>query len=176
MADKTHWKKCVSDSAYIGEADFQPGEEKIVTIAKVVSSEKVQTAEGSSEKAVVHFEGGVKPMILNVAKSKAITKVVGSPFFEDWPGHSIQLYVEPNIRAFGEVVNAVRVRPRKPVIKQAVKCADCGEGVRDAAGKGADYIVQGTKKTYGAALCWNCASKRAAKVKEAAPDESAGAD
>ena len=29
---KTHWKKVVSDPNFIGEADFQEGEEKVLTI------------------------------------------------------------------------------------------------------------------------------------------------
>lgn len=160
MADKTHWKKVVSDPNYLGEADFREGEEKVATIARVAQSEEVKTAEGKSLKAVVHFRENLKPMILNVARSKNIEKVVGSPYFEDWPGHQIQLYIEHGIKAFGDVVNAVRVRPRKPVVRQAVKCADCGGNIQGAAGKGADYIVQGTTKTYGVALCWNCATKR----------------
>lgn len=172
MADKTHWKKIVSDPNYLGEADFQVGEEKILTIKGVNQAETIMTAEGKSQKAVLHFMEQVKPMILNVTNSKAIQKVVGSPYFEDWPGTVIQVYIDPNVRAFGETVAAVRVRPRKPVQKQAVKCADCGGDIIGAAGKGADYIVQGTKKTYGVALCWACACKRkeAAQPKEVKPD------
>lgn len=178
MADKTHWKKIVSDPNYLGEADFQTGEEKILTIKGVNQSETIMTAEGKSQKAVLHFMEQVKPMILNVTNSKAIQKVVGSPFFEDWPGNVIQLYIDPNVRAFGETVAAVRVRPRKPVIKQAVKCADCGGDIISAAGKGADYIAQGTKKTYGVALCWACACKRkeAAQAGEVKPDGTAEAN
>ena len=160
MPDKTHWKKIVSDPNYLGEADFQEGEEKILTIKGVKQAETIVTAEGKSQKAVLHFAEQVKPMILNVTNSKAIQKVVGSPYFEDWPGHEIQLYIDPRVKAFGEVVAAVRVRPMKPIKKQAVKCADCGGDILPAQGKGADYIAAGTKKTYGVALCWGCACKR----------------
>ena len=84
--EKTHWKKIVSDPNYLGEADFNEGEEKIATIASVNQSETVVTAEGKSQKAVLHFVEPLKPMILNVARSKAIEKVAGSPYFEDWKG------------------------------------------------------------------------------------------
>lgn len=164
MSEKTHWKKCVAESTYLGEADFQEGEEKVVTISKVIESAEVKTAEGTSKKAVVCFEEkNVKPMILNVAKSKNIAKVVGSPYFEDWPGHAVQLYVEHGIRAFGEVVSAVRVRPRKPIVKQAVKCSACGNDIKGASGKGADYIAQYTKQKFGKALCFDCAKGGAAE-------------
>lgn len=171
MPNKTPWKKIVSDPDYLGEADFYEGEEKIVTIDRVVSGVKVKTAEGTSEKAVVYFKERIKPMILNVARSKAIEKVTGSRFVEDWPGATIQLYIEEGIKAFGDVVSAVRVRPRKPVIRQAVKCADCGNDIQGAFGKGADYIAMYTKKQYGVSLCSDCASRRAAAAQEAPQPE-----
>lgn len=162
MAEKTHWKKVVSDPNYLGEADFREGEEKIATIARVVRDETVVTAEGKSKKAVVHFQEQLKPMILNVARSKSIEKVSGSPYFEDWTGVKIQLYIEHGIKAFGDVVSAVRVRSKKPVIKQAVKCADCGNDIQGAMGKGADYIAAYTNKKFGVCLCFDCAQKRSA--------------
>lgn len=170
MADKTHWKKVVSDPNFLGEADFNEGEEKIATIARINENETVQTAEGKSKKAVVHFKEDLKPMILNVARSKAIEKVVGSPYFEDWIGTQIQLYIEHGIKAFGDVVSAVRVRPRKPMIRNAVKCSDCGKDIQSASGKSADYIAQGTAKTYGVPLCWDCATARANAAKESQAD------
>ena len=172
MADKTHWKKIVAESDYLGEADFQEGEEKVATIAHVNPEEEVQTAEGKSKKAVVHFAEDLKPMILNVARSKAIEKVAGSPYFEDWRGVPIQLYIEHGIKAFGDVVSAVRVRPRRPAIKQAVKCEDCGRDITGASGKSAEYIAKYTKHNYGVALCFECATNRAEQKKA----ESDGAE
>lgn len=179
MADskKTHWKKVVSDPNFLGEADFDEGEEKVATISRVAESVDVQTAEGKSKKAVVYFVEHIKPMILNVARSKAITKVAGSPFFEDWVGTPIQLYIDNNIKAFGEIVSAVRVRSTKPVIRRAVKCADCGEDIKGAAGKGADYMATYTKKQFGVSLCYECALKRnAAKQNGGAEDEQTEAN
>ena len=167
MSNKTPWKKIVSDPDYLGEADFNEGEEKVVTIDQVVSGVKVKTAEGTSEKAVVYFRERIKPMILNVARSKAIAKVAGSKFIEDWVGVSIQLYIDDNVKAFGDVVSAVRVRPRKPVIRQAVKCSDCGGDIQGAMGKGADYIAAYTNKKFGVCLCFDCAEKRSRKPQEA---------
>lgn len=167
MSNKTPWKKIVSDPDYLGEADFAEGEEKIATISRVVGGVSIKSAEGTSEKSVVYFKEKIKPMILNVSRAKAITKVAGSRFVEDWLGVTIQLYIEDNVKAFGDVVSAVRVRPRKPVIRQAVKCADCGGDIQGAMGKGADYIASYTAKQYGAALCFDCATKRAEAKKQA---------
>lgn len=167
MSTKTHWKKVVSDPNFLGEADFDEGEEKIATISRVAESVDVQTAEGKSKKAVVYFAEQIKPMILNVARSKAITKVAGSPYFEDWIGTPVQLYIDPNVKAFGEIVSAVRVRPRKPVIRKAVTCADCGNDIQGAMGRGADYIAAYTKKKFGVCLCFGCAENRSKAAQEA---------
>lgn len=157
--EKTHWKKVVSDPNYIGEADFSQGEEKVLTIAKVNAAETVTTAEGKSNKAVVHWvEKGNKPMILNVARSKSIQKVAGSPYFEDWAGVKVQLYIENNIKAFGEVVSAVRVRNFRPRTS-TIKCDMCGKAIVGAYGMSADQLASYTNKQYGKKLCADCAKK-----------------
>jgi len=121
MADKTHWKKIVSDPNYLGEADFNEGEEK----------------------------------------------VAGSPYFEDWPGVKIQLYIEHGIKAFGDVVSAVRVRPRKPQIRNPILCEDCGQEIQGANGRSAEYIAAYTKKKFkGVCLCFACASARNEKPEQ----------
>lgn len=170
---KTHWKKKVSDPNFIGEGDFQEGEEKVLTIERVNIDETVTTAEGRSKKQVVHWrEPGNKPMILNVARSKNIEKVAGSGYFEDWPGVRVQLYIEHGIKAFGEVVSAVRVRPYKPRVQKTgplPPCSDCGGGIVPAMEKSAEWMVAYTTKKYGAPLCADCAVKR--KLVEAGSDQ-----
>ena len=110
---KTHWKK-LHNPDYLGSWDFQPKEEKVLTI-KSVSTENVPDQNGKKEQcSVCRFtDTNVKPMILNVTNSKAITKVADSPYIEDWQGVSIQLFVTP-VKAFGDIIDAVRVRPVKP--------------------------------------------------------------
>lgn len=172
MPTKTHWKKVVSDSPYLGEADFQPGEEKIGTILNINQAEVVKTAEGKQRMAVVHFkESGIKPLILNVAKGKAIAQVAGSPYMEDWPGTAIQMYIEHNIQAYGSIVNAVRVRPFKPQPPVEIKCERCGKPITAARGMGPDQVAAYTFKKYGAKLCGKCAAQ-AKQESEAAKSEA----
>ena len=173
---KTHWKKVVSDPNFIGEGDFQENEEKVLTIDHVNASETVTTAEGKSKKAVVHWkEPGNKPMILNVARSKAIEKVAGSGYFEDWPGVAVQLYIEHGIKAFGEVVSAVRVRPYKPRVRQPVPpCADCGGPIQAWKGRTPEYMRDYTTKNYGVPLCAACAQRRAEAAKQAEAAKTEG--
>lgn len=174
QTNKTHWKKVVSDPNYIGEADFEPGEEKILTIASVNKSETVTTADGKQQKAVIHWaEKQYKPMILNVARSKAIEKVAKSGYFEDWIGVRVQLYIEHGIKAFGDVVSAVRVRPYPP---KAVKilCEDCGQKISPAGGMSTEQVAAYTRQKYSRTLCSACAAKEKAARKPDAPTTSAG--
>ncbi len=178
--EKIHWKKVVSDPNYIGEADFAEGEEKVLTIGRINAAETVETAEGKSKKAVVHWkEPGHKPMILNVARSKNIEKVAGSPYFEDWPGVQVQLYIEHGIKAFGEVVSAVRVRPHKPRVQRQAPlppCTDCGNPIEPAMGKDARWLAAYTTKNYGVPLCAGCAQKRKEATAETQQEAESSAE
>lgn len=114
MSEKTHWKK-FHNPDYLGAYAFQPGERKILTISKAV--QEVVTGQGNRKEdcLVVHFQEGEKPLICNVTNSKAITKVAGSPFIEDWPNVKIELYTE-KVNAFGDMVDAVRVKRSAPIV------------------------------------------------------------
>jgi len=48
-------------------------------------------------------------MILNKENMKLITKVLGTPYIEQWVGQKVLLHVV-NVSAFGEIVPAVRVK------------------------------------------------------------------
>lgn len=107
----THWKKGF-DVRYIGSHDFQPNQELKVTI-ETIKTENVELFNGSKNEmkscVLVTFKGGKKPMILNNTNCKIITKNLKTPYLEEWVGKTIILYVA-KVRAFGEVVDAIRVR------------------------------------------------------------------
>ena len=110
--EKTHWR-IFHNPDYIGAYAFQPGERKILTIEKA-GLEKVTGQGGKKDDClVVHFKGGEKPLICNVTNSKAIEKVAGSGYIEDWRGTAIELYTT-EVQAFGDTVEAVRVKPTPP--------------------------------------------------------------
>lgn len=111
---KTHWKK-LDNPNYLGAYSLLDGSDKdlIVTIEKVV----IETikSEREDQSCKVAYLKGQKPMILNTTNSIIIAKILGSNYIEDWQGQSITLYVA-KIKAFGESMDALRVRPQKPVI------------------------------------------------------------
>jgi len=106
--DKTHWKK-LTNTNYLGSYALQPEKDLVVTITEV-KKEMVKDATGSeSECLIVHLQNQ-KPLICNKTNAKAIAKATGSPFIEDWKGKQIALYIA-SVRAFGETVDGLRVRP-----------------------------------------------------------------
>ena len=154
----THWKKLTNPN-YIGSYAFQPGEEKPVTI-KTVGQEEVQSPEGGKELCIVaHFVQPEKPLILNKTNCKTIEKLSGTPDIEKWPGVSVILYVQ-RVKAFGELTDAVRIRPVKPFT-----CAGCGGIITGANGKTHQEIKEYTAKKYGRPLCPDCAKIEAEKKK-----------
>lgn len=108
----THWKQ-LTNPDYIGAYDFHPGEERIVTI-KNVTRQMVTGPDGKKEECtIVFFEQG-KPMILNVTNAKSITKLADTPYIESWVGVQFKLIVV-KVKAFGEVVDALRIKSEKVV-------------------------------------------------------------
>lgn len=166
MSEKTHWKS-LQNNDYIGAYAFQPGEEKTVTIS-TVGVETVLGAEGRKEDCtVVHFEGGVKPLILNATNSKMIQKVLQSPYIEDWAGRSIVLGVE-TVSAFGERVEAVRVKKKQPA--QSV-CSDCGQVIAASGKFTPQQIAQAARNRFGRVMCMDCVNAEKAKAGGAAQAE-----
>lgn len=108
---KTHWKKYFHPD-YIGAYALEPGEEKTVRI-KHVKQEQVVGINGKKEECTVAHLDGEKPFILNRTNCKTISKIYGSPFIEDWSGKSITIYAA-KVSAFGEEVEALRIRQRAP--------------------------------------------------------------
>lgn len=158
----THWKK-LENPDYLGSWAFQEQEVKTVTI-KNVDRETVCSPEGKKQtKTVVHFADGVKPLVLNSGNGKMISKVLGTSYIEEWPGGRIMLHVE-KVKAFGEVVDAVRVMRDKP---QAVKkepvpnCADCHQPIKPWGNMTAQQVAASTRNRFGVSVCFDCGQKRA---------------
>lgn len=111
MAEHIHWKKTTNPD-YLGAYAFDEGKDIIVKV-KDVRIETVKNAQGKEEKPVMYFEGDVKPLILNSTNMKAIERVAGTPYMDEWVGKKLQLFVTM-VSAFGEMTDAVRVRGFEP--------------------------------------------------------------
>lgn len=116
--EKTHWKKNFNYN-YLGSYSLDEGQEVTLTITGV-KKELVQSGNGEKESCTVAtFKEKVnkenKPMILNKTNCKIIEKLYGTPYIELWAGKQVTIYVDPNIKAFGETVEALRIKQIVPV-------------------------------------------------------------
>lgn len=158
----THWKK-LENPDYIGAYAFQPDERKTVTISNV-TREIVKGPDGKKEECtIVHFSEPEKPLILNACNGKMISKVAGTPYIEQWAGTRIVLAVE-RVKAFGDVVDAVRVQSQKlPKAQTKIPpCTDCGREIGGTEKISSAQMVGATTKRFGVPLCAECAAKRSA--------------
>lgn len=168
---RTHWKK-LQNPDYLGAYALEPGQELAVTI-KDVKREMVTGPDGKKEECtVMYFVEPHKPMIVNTTNAKTIEKLHKTPYIEDWKDKKIQLYVD-KVKAFGEVVDALRVRPFLPRVNQVEtpKCVDCKENITAFGGKTAAQVASYTTNKYGRALCSECATKAAGEEPQSTEGE-----
>lgn len=149
---ETHWKKLTNPN-YLGSYAFDPGEEKIVTI-EYVEQEGVIGQDGKESLCIVAHLKDEKPLVLNKTNCKAISKLLGTPYIEEWAGARITLAVQ-RVKAFGEEVEAIRVKPKLP----GEICEACGKEIRAGSGRSAAEIVDLSVQKYGKKLCIECAKK-----------------
>lgn len=107
---KTHHKE-LSDSNFLASWQFKDGEDMILTISKIEKEEVYNPQSHSNESVpVAHFEGDVKPLILNATNRERMELVLGSPYIEDWIGKKIALHTE-NVKYKGQMTQGIRVNP-----------------------------------------------------------------
>lgn len=169
----THFKRLMNPD-YLGSYAFEKGQEMTLTISKV-QAELVTGADGKKEDCIVaHFRENVKPMILNATNCKAIAKLYRTPYIEEWVGKQVVVRVQ-QVKAFGDVVDALRIKPEIPTKAPEFKCADCGNVLQPFGGMNARGLADYTRQNYGKVLCADCAKKakeaKAAKEAEEKPDE-----
>ena len=169
---KTNWKKLINPD-YLGAYSLDDGNGKytdIIATIQYVKVENVTGPDGKKEDCVVaHFsERDLKPMILNTTNMKTLEKLFKSKYIEDWAGRKIQIGVE-SVKAFGDVVDALRIRKFTPREESAgpTKCADCGSDIAEAGGMTATQVAAFARKRFGCDLCAMCMKKRDTEKKAA---------
>ena len=108
---KTHFKK-MQNPNYIGSWDLYDNNGNMkpltVTVDKV-AKETVHDGRGGSEECpVMYFKENYKPMVMNATNLKAVAKITGSNFIEEWNGFKIKIEVK-KVKAFGEIHEALRI-------------------------------------------------------------------
>jgi GH25 family lysozyme M1 (1,4-beta-N-acetylmuramidase) len=105
---ETHFRK-VMDYRFLSAEELKG--EVTVTI-KEVKQEPVRnlTTQKEEFKAVLYFEGTKKGMVLNKTNAKTISKVLKTPYIENWVGKKIVIYCNKNVKAFGKTTEGIRVK------------------------------------------------------------------
>ena len=167
----THWKK-LSNPNYLGAYSIENGKDLILTIS-LVRQEEVIGADGKKEECIIcYFSDADKPMILNATNAKMIQKLLKTPYIEQWAGHKIQIGIE-KVKAFGDVVEALRVRKFLPKAV-LIKCESCQGDIVAANSMSAEQLAAYTMKKYKQKLCAACATKVAkgqTELKQGEPDQ-----
>jgi len=179
---ETHWKK-LSNPNYLGSWDFQKGEERTLTISRVVQEEVVdmekvkKDAKAKKSCIVAYFRENSKPMILNKTNCKTIQELYKTPIIEKWAGCAITIKVE-KVRAFGKMEEALRVKNEidepqaEPEPIPIPLCHDCNNEITAFDKYTAEQIAAVNQKRYGVPLCAECSNKRKSEeVKTDAIDE-----
>jgi hypothetical protein len=158
MSTQTHWKK-LHNPDYLGAYALEPGKDLIATI-KSVAVEKIIGSDGKKEECMVmRFIENIKPMIVNATNAKMIQKLYKTPYIEEWKNRKIQLFVD-QVKAFGEVVEALRIRPFIPKAeKVSADCGECSAKIEAFGSMNAEQMAQYTYSKYGKPLCAECAKK-----------------
>jgi hypothetical protein len=159
--DKHHWKKFINPD-YLGAYSLDNGKGGYLEITPTISVVKVENVTGADGKKedcmVMRFKetriGSVdmKPMIVNVTNAKTLEKLFKTPYVEDWANRKITIGVE-SVKAFGDVVDALRIRKTLPRETGVVTCADTGKEIVATEKMTAAQIIAVTQKRFGRALC-----------------------
>jgi len=120
------WKSCFK-SEYLGSDDLPGRKDMILTIVGVTKAEVSSDGRNKDYRPILHFAEGVKPMICNATNAKTISTLAGSSLPNNWVDTKIQVYIKDGIHAFGQIVDALRIRPyapkvpTKPVLKEGTE-------------------------------------------------------
>lgn len=119
---KTHWKKQMNKD-FLGSYSIEGLALPVRVTIKKVGKGMVKSEHTEENKFTLWFEETYgeknKPMICNVTNATFLEETFETPFIEDWIGKSVGLTIKKNIKAFGELVDALRFcEYKKPVAKK----------------------------------------------------------
>ena len=145
---------------YLGSWDLDelPNREATLTIEHIKDEEVVTNGQKETCTVCYWTDKAFKPMILNVTNKKTICKLHKTKDTEKLKGKAVIIGIE-KVRAFGDVYDALRIRPRIPQIQNAVaiKCENCHKEIAAAGSMTAEQVAAYNKSKFGKNLCAECA-------------------
>ena len=108
----------LAESKYLRKEDAGTG--ILVTIDKITQENVAKEGADPELKWCLHFVETEKPMVLNSTNGKIIASIIKSEETDDWHGHKVVLYHDPNVSFGGKLIGGIRVRaPRNQQPKPA---------------------------------------------------------
>jgi hypothetical protein len=96
------------ESKFLKKEDVGAG--ALLTITGVNQQNVAKEGAPPELKWCVTFHEIDKPMVCNSTNAQIIAQVTGSPETDNWIGHKIVLYTDPNIQFQGKLVGGIRCR------------------------------------------------------------------
>ena len=157
MEKLTLWKKEINKD-YLGSWDLcigadnneKPVYKEVVATIKKIEKQAIPDMEGikkgntkaTKDELLVWFNELPKPMIVHAKTNfQGLENATATPFIEKWVGKKVCVCVEVGVKAFGQVTDALRIKPAPQRI-----CDVCGKVIDEK-------TYQQTLKAYGRALC-----------------------
>ena len=116
MTEKTHYRKAFN-SPYLSSADIVEPTNLTISHVKLEVDKTKKTKDMMNTAYFVEKEirsgEKLKPMILNATNSKAIAKITGQSFLEDWEDVLVTVYVDKSVRFGKDTVEGLRITGRQ---------------------------------------------------------------
>jgi len=151
---------------YLGSWDLEelPNREITLTIDRIADEKVLDTVTGNKKVETLCYwtDKSVKPMIMNITNKKTLAKLYKTKDTEKLQGKGVIIGIE-KVKAFGDIHDALRIRPRIPQVQNAVKpkCEQCGGDINAYGKMNAEEVAAYRKNRYGKALCDDCAKAAA---------------
>lgn len=130
-----HYKDYFKSST-LNDSDFD-GQKDTVALIKSIQHTKIQTQDGEKMYLCAFLEGYDKPFRMNATICKSIKRAYKSSMVSDWEGKYISVYIQYDLKAFGDSHDVLRVRPvaPKPPVQSPPATPDQLKSIRDGFAK-----------------------------------------
>ena len=108
----------LKESKFLKRTDVGSG--ALLTISKLTQENVAKEGAEPDLKWCLHFEDAEKPLVLNSTNAQIISQITKQEDTDDWTGHKIVLYDDPNVSFGGKLVGGIRCRAPKTLAAKPV--------------------------------------------------------
>lgn len=90
----THWKSLQNPNFIGAYTLMEMGVQELEVTIQMFRKERVQNGKGEQVEASILYLKEQKPLWLNTINQQTISRVLGTPFVENWIGKTITLYID----------------------------------------------------------------------------------